>query len=90
MYVWGDCHAYDMNNAQYGVLLWNAWEKWWVKTKANTVMLASWVRKETIKSVLGTRVEGDMAQQQVDKQGNDGNGGDNDGACSCVQYESDW
>ncbi len=81
-------HANDMNNAHYRVL-WNAWEKC-VKTKANTVMLVSWIRT-TIKSVLGTRDEGDMAQaqQQVGNQGDSGNGGDNDGARSVVQYELD-
>jgi hypothetical protein len=78
-----------MNNAHYRVLC-NAWEKW-VKNKGNTVLLSNNSTRKTIKSVLGTREESEVAQQQVgNQQGNNDNGGDSAGARSVVQYESYW
>ena len=52
-------HAYDMKNAHYGVLC-TAWEAW-VNNKGNTVMLSNSTRK-TVKSVLRTREESEVAQ----------------------------
>ena len=75
-------HAYDTKNAHYGVLR-TAWEAW-VKDKGNTVMLSNSTRK-TVKSVLRTREESEVAQ--LPAVGNQQQQGTNDGAHNVVQYE---
>ena len=82
-------HAYDTKNAHYGVLR-TAWEAW-VKDKGNTVMLSNSTRK-TVKSVLRTREESEVAQLPAvgNQQGTNDIAGDNAGArMRIVQYESD-